>query len=70
MLLDAILQEHQYIRHMEKTAMRNFQLNSRMLLDLQNYPNVRLLVQAQDLERLNPENGTEEICDAGKIELP
>lgn len=45
-------------------------INFRMFLDLQNYPNVRLIVQAQDLERLNPENETEEICDGGKIKLP
>ena len=63
MLLDAILQEHQYIRHKEKTATTALQPNSRTLLGLQNYPNVRLLVQAQDLERLNPEKGTEEIFE-------
>jgi len=40
-----------------------------MLPDLQNYPNFRLLVQAQDFKRRNPENGTEEIYDGGKIEL-
>lgn len=70
MLLDATVQEHQYTQHRERTATRDLQLNFRMLLDLQNYPNVRLIVQAQDLERLDPENETEEICDGGKIKLP